>query len=309
MHDANSSIPPYPDRRPIENRPRGQGESRARHGEGSTSSRPDHDTPVANSARKYPRLALEPMPQWPSPSVTTSTHAAPPRPGARLAEIVPLPAPPEPPLPPPRLVDNFARLRALITKELALLTRTDDAAATTKTPARTPVARTGMGVPLALPAGPPAATVDPPAPTPIRRRTPKPVREGAGDHRLTPNMAAAISRLTGVATTSEVRPPTGIRRGRIILVPLAEPMLPEVSIAPVTPAPTRSLVVPTPPIDLRDATRAKRRTRVAHPCPACGKPGVVDVIDQVSNVVGASCRSCSHMWQSPLNERSTTETH
>ena len=243
------------------------------------------------AARGYPHLVVEPIPIWQAPAVRTTRHPAavlarrpeerPGAPtsttGAAVPMAIRLGATPTD--------SHRERLRMLLERERESLT-VDSKAATAPRVDEAP-----FPLPSTSVAGPGL------------RRAPKPVRADGAGRPLAADVAAAIARVTGYVPPMSPTAPGHVAtsaRDRMVFVPLDGPTPNPASFLPPPPPP--------PPIDLRDAKPSRKGTGVAHPCPACTAPGVVDVIDHITGDVHISCPACFRMWNMKITAEGSFDT-
>ena len=225
------------------------------------------------TAREYPHLVRAPLPQWSDPEVHSTWH----------------PTATSPTRPDDRAVPTDAsafdlqqdRVRSVLSRERRMILAGAAAPAVADPPVAAPF-------PLPADATPRAGT----------RRTPKARRPDASGRPLTADVAAAIARLAAHAESAEdaaaTTVPGGRARDRITIIPLGEPA--DLSTFPPPPSPRRRPRT----IDLRERKRERKRAKVEHQCPACAKPGVVDLIDHITGEVHVSCPRCFRMWNATI---------
>ncbi len=255
---------------------------------------------------------------WREPLVETSVHevnpgARRPDPAERVWVISPPTDRPQGPAPAPSSPQN--RLHALLLRERTALMAQIDSSTGTDTLDRPTRAELEVA-PFPLPTVPLRDTRP--------KRSPKARRADASGRPLAADVAAAIARATGHEPPPPPAPNLSLvrfstARERLVIVPLDELTRTADDDTIEVEAATAAAIDATPidatpeampglahMIDLRERRRLRNRKPLAYMCPTCDRKGIVDLIDNVTGVVSATCPRCLEMWTTEIHPDHTT---
>ncbi len=260
---------------------------------------------------------------WREPAIATSVHepaqfASRPNLSHRVWVIGPVPELPHAAEPPMRGAQD--RLHALLLRErTALLAHADSNTDATPQPPRAE----RDPAPFPLPTNPPRNARP--------QRSPKARRLDASARPLAADVAAAIARATGHEQPPPPAPnlslvPRTTARDRLDIVALADPAEPDAHAPHASGAESQPGVINLPDpqpagnehpkpsgkiqfphtIDLRERRRLRNRTPLAYQCPRCDSIGIVDLIDNITGTVTATCPRCLEMWTTQMHPDHST---